>query len=129
MIQLCPFLVARRRQASRSGPAAGAPTTVLDQVGSVSQAMGTGFAGLHCELTAMRKEMASIMSNVQRGTSIKIDNTAVLTERLMEMLVAQRRALAAKTHHLVTAAAADPERQPALLRQLMASLWALRIQG
>lgn len=75
--------------------------------------MGTGFAGLRRELTAVRKELA-ISNNLQRGKSNKIDDTAVLTEHLTEKLLSQGRALAAITSQLgtVLAAAAGP-RTPA----------------
>lgn len=58
-------------------------------------------AGVRRELTGIRKEL-SILSNQQRSFISKIDNIAVMTERLAETVLLQRRALSSLAAQIAT---------------------------
>lgn len=76
--------------ATAGGPQASLPTA--SQVTDLTRAVSAGFAGVRREVTAQRKELA-ILNSQMRAVTKKVDAVAVLADRLTASLFYQRRAV------------------------------------
>jgi len=76
--------------AATGGVVSGVATAA--HIADVMRTVATGFAGVRRELTAQRKEVA-IMNSQMRAVTKKVDDVAVLADRLTASLFYQRRAI------------------------------------
>jgi len=70
-------------------------------VNDIMRTTGVGLAGVRREITTQRKEVA-IMNSQLRGVTKKVDEIAVLADRLTASLIFQRRALVAMSGDVTT---------------------------
>jgi len=84
-----PACVAAAEAASGSGTTG---VTTAAQIAEVMRTSSTGFSGVRREITAQRKEVA-IMNSQIRAVTKKLDDVAVLADRLTASLFYQRRAI------------------------------------
>jgi len=83
------------------GGSSSAGLVTVAHVNDIMRTTGVGFAGVRREITTQRKEVA-IMNSQLRAVTKKVDDIAVLADRLTASLIFQRRALVAMSGDVTT---------------------------